>query len=125
MNENEHHHQGDFRFFLGFFIGGLIGAVIIFLLGTKEGKKAKNALEEKGKDILDDFHDQINELEKKGTKIKEEVAERLMDKKEDIAESATEKLDDALAHIEKIQEQSMETTALLRKKLFKNLPKKR
>ncbi|KKU43069.1 MAG: hypothetical protein UX61_C0032G0006 [Parcubacteria group bacterium GW2011_GWA2_46_7] len=125
MNENEHHHQGDFRFFLGFFIGGLIGAVIIFLLGTKEGKKAKSALEEKGKDILDDFHDQINELEKKGTKIKEEVAERLMDKKEDIAESATEKLDDALAHIEKIQEQSMETTALLRKKLFKNLPKKR
>lgn len=125
MSENEHHHQGDFRFFLGFFIGGLIGAVIIFLLGTKEGKKAKNALEEKGKDILDDFHDQINELEKKGTKIKEEVAERLMDKKEDVTETATEKLDDALAHIEKIQEQSMETTALLRKKLFKNLPKKK
>ena len=113
MSENEHHH-GDFRFFLGFFIGGLIGAVTIFLLGTKEGKKTGRYLEEKGKDLLDDLHDR-----------KEEVVDRLMDKKEELTETATEKLDDALAHIEKMQEQGRDTTAELRKKLFKNLPRRR
>lgn len=113
MSENKEAHV-DFRFFLGFFIGGLIGAATIFLLGTKEGKKTGRLIQEKGKDILDDFHDQINELEKKGTKIKE-----------DITESATERFDDALAQIEKLQEHGRETTAELRKRLFKNLPKKR
>jgi len=102
MSEHEHHH-GDFRFFLGFFIGGLIGAVVIFLLGTKEGKKTGKVLEEKGKDLLDNLHD----------------------KKEELTESAGDKLDEALAHIEKMQEQGRETTAELRKRLFKNLPKKR
>lgn len=124
MSENEHHH-GDFRFFLGFFIGGLIGAVVIFLLGTKEGKKTGRLLEEKGKDILDDLQDKVGELEKKSKEIKEEVVDRLMDKKEELTQSASERLDDALAHIEKMQEQGRETTAQLRKNLFKNLPKRR
>lgn len=124
MSENEHHH-GDFRFFLGFFIGGLIGAVVIFLLGTKEGKKTGRLLEEKGKDILDDLQDKVGELEKKSKEIKEEVVDRLMDKKEELTQSASERLDDALAHIEKMQEQGRETTAQLRKNFFKNLPKRR
>lgn len=100
---NEEHHHGDFRFLLGFFIGGLIGAVVIFLLGTKEGKKTAKSLEEKGKDLLDS----------------------LGERKEELTESATEKLDDALAHIEKMQEQGRETTAQLRKNLFKNLPRRK
>ena len=81
---------------------------------------------------MDDLHDQISELEKKGEalvkqgeEIKEEVVERLVDKKEGFTESTTARLDDALAHIEKLQEHGRETTAELRKKLFKNLPKRR
>lgn len=131
MSEDVHHHA-DFRFFMGFFIGGLIGAVTIFLLGTKEGKKTGRLLQEKGKDLIDDLHDQITELEKKGEalvkqgeEIKEEMVDRLMDKKEVLTESATERLDDALAHIEKLQEHGRENTAELRKRLFKNLPKRR
>jgi gas vesicle protein len=58
-SEQHSHPTGDFRFLLGFFIGGLIGAVIIFLLGTKEGKKTGRFLEEKGRDLLDDLQDQI------------------------------------------------------------------
>ena len=38
---NEHK---DNRFWFGFFIGGLIGAAIIVLLGTKEGKKIEEYL---------------------------------------------------------------------------------
>jgi gas vesicle protein len=132
MNDQNSNKQGDSRFFLGFFIGGLIGAVIIFLLGTKEGKKTGKILEERGKDLLDDLHEQIKDLEKKGEalvkqgeEIKEEVVDRILEKKEDLTVTATERLDDALSHIEKMQEQSRETTAEIRKRLFKNLPKRR
>ncbi len=133
MSEGKHEHgHGDFRFFLGFFIGGLIGAVIIFLLGTKEGRKTGKFLEEKGKDMLDDLQDKIGELEKRGEalvkqgeEIKDEVVDRLADTKEELAQTASVKLDDALAHIEKMQEQGRNQTAELRKRLFKNLPKRK
>lgn len=134
MNDEHHqeHKHGDFRFFLGFFIGGLIGAVIIFLLGTKEGKKTGKILEEKGRSLLDDLQDKIGELEKRGEalvkqgeEIKEEVVDRLADTKEELTQSASIKLDDALAHIERMQEQGRDQTAELRKRLFKNLPKRK
>lgn len=121
----------DTKFWVGFFIGGLIGAVVLFLMGTKEGKKTKKLLTERGKDFLDDVEDKLGELEKKGKElakegevIKDQVLENLEEKKEVLSEGATEKLDSALAHIEKLQEQGLETTATLRKKLFKNIPKK-
>ncbi len=131
MSEQDHKH-GDFRFFLGFFIGGLIGAVIIFFLGTKEGRKTGKLLESKGRDLLGDLQDKIGELEKRGEAlvkqgedIKEDVVERFADTKEELTQSASEKLDDALANLEKMQEQGREQTAELRKRLFKNLPKRK
>ncbi len=99
---SDEHKGGDLKFFIGLFIGGLVGACVIFFLGTKEGKKATKLLEEKGKDVLDDLHD----------------------KKEVFTETASGKLDSALAHIEELQKHGRETTAELRKTLFKNLPKK-
>ena len=62
----------DLQFLLGLFIGGLIGAFLIFFMGTKEGKKAKKLLEQKGEDTLDDLHDQIDALEQKGKEIVEQ-----------------------------------------------------
>jgi gas vesicle protein len=116
---------------VGFFIGGLVGALIIFFLGTKEGKKAKILLENRGKDVIDDLENEIEVLEQKGKElvkhgedVKEQVIEKLEDKSEELSESATKKLDSALAHIEEIQEHGRETTASIRKRLFKNLPKK-
>lgn len=127
MNDQEH----DGKFWFGFFIGGLIGAVVLFFLGTKEGKKAGKLLEGKGKDLLGDLEDQLSELEKKGKElarqgedIKDDVLETIQDKKEVFTKGATEKIDTALANIEKLQEQGLETTTTLRKKLFKNIPKK-
>lgn len=124
--------HGDFKFILGLFLGGLVGALVIFFLGTKEGKKAGKLLQEKGKDALGDLHDQIDELEQKGKElvkqgeeIKDQVIETLEEKKEEFSSTATEKLDTALAHIEQIQVHGLDTTAELRKRLFKNVPKKR
>ncbi len=128
MSDHEH---GDIKFWVGFFVGGLLGAITLFFLGTKEGKKTGALLEEKGKDFVDELEQKLEELEKKGKElakqgevIKQEVVEQIEDKKEHLSHEATKKLDTALAHIEALQEHGRETTADLRKKLFKNLPKK-
>ena len=42
-----------------------------------------------------------------------------------MTQATVEHVDQALAHIEELQKQSVETTATLRKRIFKNLPKKR
>lgn len=106
MNNEKH----DNRFWFGFFIGGLLGAILLFFMGTKEGKKTGKALEDKGKDLLEEFQDKVEEIK---------------EKKEDLTDSAVEKMDTALAQIEKLQEQSVETTKHIRQRFFKNLPKRR
>ncbi len=128
MSEN---HQGDGKFLFGFFIGGLIGALIIFFLGTKEGKRAGRQLERRGKDIFDELEERLDELESKGRdlvrqgeKIKEHVMDTIEEKKEEMSESAVERIDSALAHLEELQQQGAETTSALRKR-FKNLPKRK
>lgn len=127
MSEHEHR---DLRFWVGFFVGGLIGAIVLFFLGTKEGKKTGNVLHEKGVDVLDELRDRLDEivqegkeLVKEGKEIKEDVVEQLEDKKDSLTKTATDSIDTALAHIEALQERGRQTTASLRKK-FKNLPKK-
>lgn len=107
MNNEKH----DNRFWFGFFIGGLLGAILLFFMGTKEGKKTGKALEDKGKDFLEELKDQV-------------VGE-IKEKKEDLTDVAAEKLDTALAQIEKLQEQSVETTKHIRQRFFKNLPKRK
>jgi len=132
MSEEHRQHGPDARFLLGFFLGGILGAIVIFLVGTKEGKKTTKLLEQKGKDFIDDLDDRLKDLEKQGQElakkseeIKEQVVETLEEKKETITTEASSKIDNALAHIEALQEHGRETTASLRKRLFKNAPKHR
>lgn len=129
MSDN---HHPDGRFLLGFFLGGILGALTIFFLGTKEGKKTGKILEEKGRDFIDELQDRIEDLEtqgkelvKKGEALKEKVIEQMEEKKETITHEAVVKADSALAHIEALQEHGRETTSSLRKRLFKNAPKKK
>lgn len=124
-------HHSDSKFWIGLFAGGIIGAMIVAVLGTKEGKKAAKMLEDKGKDALDVIQDQLATLEEKGKEIvreskalEEHVIDKIENKKGELIEQTAEKLDDALAHIEQIQERGRETTANIRQRLFKNLPKK-
>lgn len=128
MNNERH----DNRFWFGFFLGGLLGAILLFFMGTKEGKKTGKLFEDKGKNLLDELQEKLEEMEKRGKElvkqggeIKEQVIDELKEKKEDLTDAAAEKLDTALAHIEKLQEQSVETTKHIRQRFFKNLPKKR
>jgi len=122
--------HSDNRFMLGFFIGGLIGALIIFFLGTKEGKRVGKQLEEKGRDLLGDLEDRVGELEEKGKdlvargeEIKEQVLERVEAKKEELTDSARDNVEQVLARIEELQENGLKATVNLRRR-FKNTPKK-
>ncbi len=129
---SEDHGKSDAKFIVGLFIGGIIGALIIFFLGTKEGKKAGKLLEEKGKEALNDLHGKVEELQEKGKElvkqgeqIKEKIVENFEQSKEELTEATTEKLESALTKIEELQQQSITTTAEIRKRFFKNIPKKR
>lgn len=125
-------HRGpDIKFILGFFLGGIIGAITIFLIGTKEGKKTTKILQQRGSDFVDELQDKLNDLEeqgkeliKKGEALKEKVAEQIQEKKDEMSTETAKRVDSALSHIEDLQERGRQTTANIRKKLFKNIPKK-
>jgi gas vesicle protein len=128
---NNDQKPSDMKFWAGFFIGGLLGAIVLFFLGTKDGKRTGKMIEEKGHDLLDDLMEKVEEFEKKGKelmregeKMKESVVEKLEEKGEKFSAEASVRLDEALLQIEEIQEKGRESTASLRKKLFKNLPKR-
>lgn len=122
---------GTAKFWGGVFLGGLMGAGLMFLLGTKEGKRTQRILKDKGEDLIDDLEEKLEELKdkgrdlmKEGEKIKEKMVEQLAEKKEELSDEVADRLDNALAGIEEVQEKGLETTTHLRKRLFKNAPKK-
>lgn len=51
--------QGN-SFFSGFLLGFLIGAFVVFLLGTKKGKKLLKAISEGGQDNISNILDEAN-----------------------------------------------------------------
>lgn len=113
----------DGKFVLGLFLGGLLGALIIFFLGTKDGKKTAKEIEKKSKEAIDDVLEKLDELQEKGEALKEQVVEQIVEKKDALTEVASGKIDSALKKIEEIQEHGRQTTAHLRRE-FKNLPKR-
>lgn len=127
--------RDDNKFWFGFFLGGLLGAIVLFFAGTKEGKKAGHLLQRKGKELGDDLVDELQErleqlkakgkeLARDGEELKQEIAEKLVDKKDEFTKDISEKIDTTLSHIEAIQERGRQATAEMRKGLFKNIPKK-
>src|SRR3989344_4619720 len=100
MNNTDHTHekQGNF-FWFGFFLGGLIGAFIIFILGTKEGKKLAEKLEEKGELFEEDLEEKVAKLQKKGedlvaqaNRVKENLKNRIEDTKSETSDTLISKM---------------------------------
>ena len=71
-------------FLTGIVLGALAGAgLFYFLTSTKEGKKIKDQLVERGDDVLDELQDLMADLEEKSAEFKEKAAaveEELADK---------------------------------------------
>jgi len=126
-------------FWFGMFLGGLLGALLILVLGTEKGRKLAQKLQKEGLEFLsaakDTIGDQVEEkvevlreksaeLIEKGKEIEAEIVEAMGEAKADLSEAAVEKVDESLAHIEELQQHGRQSTQELRKKLFKNIPRK-
>lgn len=106
------------NFWPGFFIGGLIGAVLIFLLGTKEGRKVAQKLLEKGEKVSNDLEKKLKEFEKESQRVVEKVEKvkkEVVKKAEEKEDETRRKIDDVLAKAEDFQEGSLQKTAELRR----------
>ncbi|HCS78734.1 TPA: hypothetical protein DIV55_03245 [Patescibacteria group bacterium] len=131
--------QRNNTFWFGMFLGGLLGALLILILGTEKGRKLAAKLQKEGLEFLDDAKDTVGkeveekvevlrnksaELIEKGKEIEAEIVEAIGEVKADLSEAAVEKVDESLAHIEELQQHGRASTQELRKKLFKNIPRK-
>ena len=135
MDNNQKHSQVDNTFWVGLFLGGLIGAMMIVILGTEKGKKLAEKLTEEGWEWLDDAKDKVSQkkqqiqekvkqLSTQGKALEEQIETRINDTKSELTEKTLQQADNALAHIEQLQERGRRSTAEIRKRLFKNIPKK-
>jgi gas vesicle protein len=108
-------------FISGLFFGGLVGAALVFLFGTKEGRKIKDQLTEKGKELINDLPQVVEDLEKQGQEFAqkaEEVKKALEEKAKEFTPLAKEKIATSLSSIEEAQRRGRETAAKIRKRFF-------
>lgn len=110
MNNCNHDNRG---FWIGLLIGGLLIAVLLFLMTTKEGKKIAEKLIERIENLADDLENNVDEVKDKAMEIKEEMSQK-----------GLEKLETALTKLEEVQEQASETTRNLRHRFFSKNGKK-
>jgi len=118
-------HKPNF-FWFGFFIGGLVGAFVIFLLGTKEGKKLAEKLQEKGELFEEDIEEKVLKLQKKGedlvneaNKVKKRMIRSIEEKKEEASDTLVSKMDEAFTKITDLQKKGVEITEEVHQKYFK------
>jgi len=71
MNENEERENSGF--WLGLFIGGLVGAAAGYLLSSEDKKKALDELKKKGKALLENVGEWKEEMIDKGEEVKKVV----------------------------------------------------
>lgn len=62
--DNNNNNNSNNNFFSGFLLGLLVGAAIVFLLGTKKGKRIWKAISEEG---IDNISNLLNEANKSST----------------------------------------------------------
>jgi len=114
------------NFWFGFFFGGLIGAFIIFILGTREGKKLAKKLGDRVEDYEEDLEQKVAKLQRQGEDfleqakdVKARISEGLVDQKQEIAENIISKVDQTLTNIEEIQKKGVDLTEEIHNRYFK------
>lgn len=114
------------NFWLGFLLGGIFGAFLIFLLGTREGKRLAKKIIEKGELFDEDLEEKVEKLQANGKKflkqaedVKEKVSNETNKDKKKIGSRLINKMDKALTKIESIQKKGVEVTSKIHKRHFK------
>lgn len=88
-------------FFNGVLLGALVSAGAFFLLGTQEGKKSREKLLKKGKNVLKELEEAVDDLGEK--------KEELLEKGEEVKEKVQDKVG-ALQKQVKVQEKKIKET---------------
>ena len=63
MSDHHHYNSSGGGFLNGFLLGALIGAGLVFFLGTKRGKELAKEISDKGLSALEDAEDVFEEIE--------------------------------------------------------------
>ncbi|MCJ7827764.1 YtxH domain-containing protein [Patescibacteria group bacterium] len=111
----------------GFALGVLMGAGLVFLFGTKEGRKIKDQLAKKGKEVAGDLPDFVDKLQDEGKKLahrSKEVKEKLEQKAQELAPEVSKKTQIALEHIEETQQRGRKAAKAVNKRFFTRKGKK-
>lgn len=123
--------KGSNNFWIGFFLGGLVGAFIIFIMGTKQGKKLADRLIEETELYEEELEEKVARLQKKGEElleeakdIKDKVIKEVEDGKKDVTDRLATKMDEALTKIEDIQKKGVAITSEVHHHYFKRNGKK-
>lgn len=134
--ESKHHY--NLNFLIGLVLGGLLGGVTIFVLGTKEGKKFAEKLIEKAELYEEELEKKLTLFETKGEKIitdlsasQNPVIKELKEVKKNsssgkliLPKNITSDIGQTLTNLEKIQRKGVFLTASVRKRFFKKDGKK-
>lgn len=114
------------NFWIGFFLGGLIGGFIIFVLGTKEGKKLAERIVDKAELYEEELEENVAKLQKKGEDllkeaqtVKDQVVEKLENERETVSAALVTKLDQTLTHIEDVQKKGVALTEEIHHRYFR------
>lgn len=102
MEHNKNNHSN--KFFDGFLWGLIIGGAVVFLIGTKKGKKLLKAITEEGMGGISDIID--------GGLVDEEAD----DDYEDVEDEADEKVSNGVADV---KEKVSEAKPSIRKRFFR------
>lgn len=119
------------NFWVGFFLGGLVGAFIIFLMGTNKGKKIAEQLMEEVENYEEELEQKVANLHKKGeellveaTNMKNKIINDVETSKKEVTDRLVNKMDTALTKIEDIQRKGVEITSEVHHRYFKKNGKK-
>lgn len=118
--------KGQGSFWLGFFLGGLVGAFIVFFLGTKKGKEITEKLIENAELYEDELEQKIAKLQERGEQflqeaqeVKEKVTKEVKGGKKAVSENLLSKMDQTLTQIEDIQKKGVAITSEVHHRYFK------
>ncbi len=118
--------KGSNNFWVGFFLGGLVGAFIIFLMGTKQGKKLADQLMEEAESYEEELEEKVAKLQKKGEEflaeakdVKEKIVKEVVDGKKEVTEGLVTKMDEALTKLEDVQKKGVAMTEEVHHHYFK------
>lgn len=114
MNENN---NGNFWF--GFFLGGLLGAFIIYLLGTKEGKKKLEKVIEQAETYGEELEEKVSSVKRKSDNMEEEVISMGGYMKNSVKDKFTSRMDQALSKFEDLQKKGIILTKDAHRKFFR------